>query len=91
MPLSLDRALAVLAQYASKTQEALPDPPGRSRDTGGAQVTRQVPQYGTKVSSWGSETFKIVIPVENHPQKPKNRLAYYHPLLGVGMLISGQI
>ena len=71
MPLSLDRALAVLAQYASKTQEALPGPPGRSRDTGGAQVTRQVSQYGIKVSFWGSGTLKIVIYVENHPQKPK--------------------
>ena len=49
-----------------------------------ARVTRQVPQYGIKVSSWGSETFKIVIPVENHPQKPKNRLAYYHPSGGGG-------
>ena len=38
---------------------------------GGAQVTRQVSQYGIEVSSWGSETFKIVIPVKNHPQKPK--------------------
>ena len=59
--------------------------------TGGAQVTRQVSQYGFKVSSWGSETFKIVIPVENHPQKPKNRLADYHPLGGCGVLISVQI
>ena len=42
--------------------------------TGCAQVTRWVSQYGIKVSSWGSETFKIVIPVENHPQKPKKRL-----------------
>ena len=33
--------------------------------TGDTQVTRQVSQYGIKVSSWGSETFKIVIPVEN--------------------------
>ena len=49
-------------------------------------------QYGIKVSSWGSETFKIVIPVENHPPKPKNRLADYHPLWGWGVvLISGQI
>ena len=43
------------------------------------------------MSYWGSETFKIVIPVENHPQKPKNRLADYHPLGGWGVLISGQI
>ena len=49
------------------------------------------PQYGIKVSYWGSETFKIVIPVENHRQKPKNRLADYHPLWGWGVLISGQI
>ena len=54
--------------------------------TGVAQVTRQVSQYGIKVSSWGSETFKIVIPVENHPQKPKNRLADYHPLWGWGVI-----
>ena len=33
---------------------------------------------------WGSGTLKIVIPVENHPQKPKNRLADYHPLWVVG-------
>ena len=32
-----------------------------------ARVGQYVSQYGTKVSSWGSETFKIVIPVENHP------------------------
>ena len=49
------------------------------------------PQYGIKVSYWGSGTLKIVIPVENHPQKPENRLAYYHPLGGWGVLISGQI
>ena len=52
--------------------------------TGGAQVTRQVSQYGIKVSFWGSGTLKIVIYVENHPQKPKNWLAYYHPLCGGG-------
>eukprot|EP00964_Phaeocystis_antarctica_P124257 scaffold87935_cov50-Phaeocystis_antarctica.AAC.1 len=40
---------------------------------------------------WGSGTFKIVILVENHPQKPKNRLADYHPLGGWGVSISGQI
>jgi len=46
----------------------------------------------TKRSSfWGSGTLKIVIYVENHPQKPKNRLADYHPLWGWGVLISGQI
>ena len=49
------------------------------------------PQCGIKVSSWGSGTFKIVIPVENHPQKPENRLADYHPLWGGGVFISGQI
>ena len=32
------------------------------------------PQYGIKVRLWGSGTLKIVIPVENHPQKPENRL-----------------
>ena len=32
---------------------------------------------------WGLIPSKIVIPVENHPQKPKNRLADYHPY-GVG-------
>ena len=32
----------------------------------------------------GTETFKIVIPVENYPKKPKNRLAEYHPLRGLG-------
>ena len=37
-------------------------------------------QYGIKVSYWGSGTLKIVIPVENHSQKPENRLGYYHPL-----------
>ena len=36
------------------------------------------------MSYWGSGTLKIVIPVENHPQKPKNRLADYHPLWGWG-------
>eukprot|EP00964_Phaeocystis_antarctica_P086549 scaffold54830_cov84-Phaeocystis_antarctica.AAC.1 len=40
--------------------------------TGGAQVTRWVSQYGIKVSSWGSETFKIVIPVENHTRNRKS-------------------
>ena len=29
------------------------------------------PQYGIKVSYWGSGTLKIVIPVENHRQKPQ--------------------
>ena len=66
---------------------AMPRPPGPPRPdtkniTGVAQVTRQVSQYGIKVSHWGSETFKIVIPVENYPQKPKKMLADYHPLWG---------
>ena len=38
-------------------------------NTGGAQVTRQVSQYGIKVSFGGSGTLKIVIYVENHAQK----------------------
>ena len=41
-------------------------------------------QYGIKVSFWGSGTLKIVIYVENYPQKRCFRLAYYHPLLGWG-------
>ena len=49
-----------------------------------ARVGQYVSQYGTKVSSWGSETFKIVIPVENHPQEPENRFAFYHSLCGWG-------
>ena len=32
-----------------------------------------------------------MIPVENHPQKPENRLSDYHPSVGGGVLISGQI
>ena len=48
-------------------------------------------QYGIKVSFWGSGTLKIVIYVENYPQKRCFRLADYHPLLGWGgVLISGQ-
>ena len=43
-----------------------------------------------KVSFWGSGTLKIVIYVENHPQKRSFRLAEYHPLL-VGVLISEYI
>ena len=35
--------------------------------------------YGIKVSFWGSGTLKIVIPVENYPQKRSFRLADYHP------------
>ena len=41
-------------------------------------------QYGIKVSFWGSETLKIVIYVENYPQKRCFRLADYHPLWGWG-------
>ena len=58
---------------------------------GGARVAQWVSQYGIKVSYWGSENFKIVTPVENHPQKPKDRLADCHPLGGWGVLISEQI
>ena len=55
---------------------------------GPAQVIKQVCIYGIKVSFWGSGTLKIVIPVENHPQKRSFWLADYHPLC-VGGLISG--
>jgi hypothetical protein len=41
-------------------------------------------QYGITVSFWGSGTLKIVILVENHPQKRFFRLADYHPLKGWG-------
>ena len=41
------------------------------------------------MSYWGSGTLKIVIPVENHPQKPK--LDDYHPYGVGGVSISGQI
>ena len=45
--------------------------------------------YGNTVSFWGSSmTLKIVIPVEDHPQKLSFRLAYYHPIC-MGVLISG--
>ena len=37
-------------------------------------------QYGIKVSFWGSVTLKIVIYVENYPQKRCFRLDGYHPL-----------
>ena len=40
-------------------------------------------QYGIKVSFWGSGTLKIVIYVENYPQKRCFRLAYYYPLGGL--------
>ena len=46
--------------------------------------------YGIKVSFWGSGTLKIVIPVENYPQKRSFRLADHHPPVGGGVLISGQ-
>ena len=36
--------------------------------------------YIIKVSFWGSGTLKIVIPVENYPQKRSFMLAFYHPL-----------
>ena len=41
-------------------------------------------QYGIKVSFWGSGTLKLVIYVENYPQKRCFRLADYHPLWGWG-------
>ena len=41
-------------------------------------------QYGIKVSFWGSGTLKIVIYVENYPQKRCFRLDDYHPLWGWG-------
>ena len=41
-------------------------------------------QYGITVSFWGSGTLKIVILVENHPQKRFFRLADHHPLKGWG-------
>ena len=47
---------------------------------GGAQVALQVCIYGVKLSFWGSGTLKIVIYVENHPQKRFLLLADYHPL-----------
>ena len=37
-------------------------------------------QYGIKVSFWASGTLKIVIYVENYPQKRCFRLTDYHPL-----------
>ena len=52
----------------------------RLRGTGGGQVIKWVCIYGVKVSFWGSGTLKIVIYVENHPQKRSFRLADYHPL-----------
>ena len=46
-------------------------------------------QYGIRMSFWGSGTLKIVIYVENYPQKRCFRLADYHPSGGGGVLISG--
>ena len=40
--------------------------------------------YGIKVSFWESVTLKIVIPVENYPQKRSFQLADYNPLSGYG-------
>jgi hypothetical protein len=54
------------------------------RNKGPAQPTRQVCQYGIRVSFWGSGTLKIVIYVENYPQKRCFRLADYHPPLWWG-------
>ena len=45
-------------------------------------------QYGIKVCFGGSDTLKIVIYVENYPQKRSFRLADYHPS-GWEVLISG--
>ena len=39
--------------------------------------------YGIKVSFWGSGTLKIVIPVENYPQKRSFRLAVIRPSKGL--------
>ena len=68
---------ASIAAWASPKEEAaaLLDP----KVKGPAKVIRQVSQYGIEVGSWEPETLKIVIPVENHPQKPKNWLADYDP------------
>ena len=41
---------------------------------GGARWDDRFGQYGIKVSLWGSGTLKIVILVENHPQKRIFRL-----------------
>jgi hypothetical protein len=41
-------------------------------------------QYGIRMSFWGSGTLKIVIYVENYPQKRCFRLVDYHPLWGWG-------
>ena len=64
----------------------------REKTAGGAEkAVRGVPrwrgrfvQYGIKVSFWGSGTLKIVIYVENYPQKRCFWLADYHPLRGGG-------
>ena len=59
--------------------------PGRGRNLrGGCQVTRQVTLYGIKVSFWVSGFLKIVIYVENYPQKRNFWLDVYHPPLGRG-------
>ena len=41
-------------------------------------------QYVIEVIFWGSGTLKIVIYVENYPQKRNFRLDNYHPLWGEG-------
>ena len=48
--------------------------------TGVAQVTRQVSQYGIKVSSWGSETFKIVTPRRKSPPETAKSVGLLSPL-----------
>ena len=48
----------------------------------GGSIGFSVRYQGELLGIYG--TFKIVILVENHPQKPKNRLADYHPIDGWG-------
>ena len=59
---------------------------------GVAQVVRLVCALRYQGELWGlweSGTLKIVIPVENYPPKRFFWLVLYHPLSGVGVLISG--
>ena len=46
-------------------------------------------QYGIKVSFWGARTLKIVIYVENYPQKRVFGWLIITPLWSGGVLISG--
>eukprot|EP00964_Phaeocystis_antarctica_P156361 scaffold125970_cov57-Phaeocystis_antarctica.AAC.1 len=67
-------------------------PPSSVRSATGCQKARVLYEHntvGAQVATvsegelyWGSGTLKIGIPVENHPQKPENRLADDHPLGG---------